>query len=88
MDEANAAHAVYDSEPPVILTGLKNVGGRFGHTIVSLGDVDGDGIDDLAVSCPFCPAKNNGPDVGAVFIYLGRKEKRLKDKPDQVSSFT
>ncbi|KAL7059995.1 hypothetical protein AAHC03_09430 [Spirometra sp. Aus1] len=83
-EEEDSEQVVYDREPPTILSGPKRPSGRFGHATVSLGDVDGDGIEDLAVSCPFCPDKHGRADVGAVFIYLGQNGTRIKDEPDQV----
>lgn len=83
----NNGDADYLSEPPVVLKGSRWIGGRFGHAVVSMGDVDGDGIDDLAVACPFCQDYRNSPNKGAVFVYLGRKDRILDENPDQVSLF-
>ncbi|OON16179.1 hypothetical protein X801_08012, partial [Opisthorchis viverrini] len=44
----------YLSRPPVILDGPKSVGGRFGHSVVSMGDVNGGSTEYLAISCPYC----------------------------------
>ncbi|VDL96749.1 unnamed protein product, partial [Schistocephalus solidus] len=84
LEEEDSEHFVYDRESPAIISGPKRPSGRFGQATVSLGDVDGDGIEDLAVSCPFCPDKHGRSDVGAVFIYLGQNGTRIKDNPDQV----
>lgn len=75
----------YMQEPPVILRGPRKTGGRFGHVVLSAGDLDGDGIDDIAVSCPFCQDSRKSSDKGAVYVYLGRKNAKIKDEPDQVS---
>jgi hypothetical protein len=45
-----------------------SVGGAFG-TRLAVGDFDGDGVDDLAVSAPFDDAV--GQDSGAVYVLAG-----------------
>ncbi|XP_008317304.1 integrin alpha-5 isoform X1 [Cynoglossus semilaevis] len=53
--------------------------GRFGSTIAPLGDLDKDGYNDVAISCPF-----GGDDrQGLVYIYNGFSDG-LRDKPSQV----
>uniref|UniRef100_A0A3Q3JSG5 Uncharacterized protein n=1 Tax=Monopterus albus TaxID=43700 RepID=A0A3Q3JSG5_MONAL len=53
--------------------------GRFGSTIAPLGDVNQDGFNDVAISCPF-----GGEDRrGQVYIYNGYSEG-LREKPSQV----
>ncbi|KAM3181384.1 hypothetical protein ACTXT7_014488 [Hymenolepis weldensis] len=74
----------YMQEPPVILRGPRKTGGRFGHVVLSAGDLDGDGIEDVAVSCPFCQDSRKSSDKGAVYVYLGRKNAKIKDEPDQI----
>ncbi|XP_014900505.1 integrin alpha-5 [Poecilia latipinna] len=60
------------------LTG-KELFGRFGSTIAPLGDLNQDGFNDVAVSCPF-----GGDDRrGLVYIYNGYSEG-LREKPSQV----
>ncbi|KAM4737505.1 integrin alpha-5 [Anableps anableps] len=60
------------------LTG-KEVYGRFGSTIAPLGDLNQDGFNDVAISCPF-----GGDDQqGLVYIYNGYSEG-LREKPSQV----
>ncbi|KAJ8938747.1 hypothetical protein NQ314_011344 [Rhamnusium bicolor] len=51
---------------PVILVGAKKMGARFGTAIVSLGDIDLDSYNDIAISAPH---EDDG--VGAVYIYMG-----------------
>ncbi|XP_061397206.1 integrin alpha-PS3-like [Musca vetustissima] len=53
---------------------------RFGTTLTSLGDINHDGFNDIAVGAPF--AQN-----GAVFIYLGG-EHGLREQPSQRFDFT
>ncbi|KAM4562608.1 integrin alpha-5 [Odontesthes bonariensis] len=60
------------------LTGSQ-VFGRFGSTIAPLGDLNQDGFNDVAISCPF-----GGDDrQGLVYIYNGYSEG-LREKPSQV----
>uniref|UniRef100_A0A8C4FBD2 Integrin, alpha 5 (fibronectin receptor, alpha polypeptide) n=1 Tax=Dicentrarchus labrax TaxID=13489 RepID=A0A8C4FBD2_DICLA len=60
------------------LTGTQ-VFGRFGSTITPLGDLNQDGFNDVAISCPF-----GGEDQqGLVYIYNGYSEG-LREKPSQV----
>ncbi|XP_041478160.1 integrin alpha-V-like [Lytechinus variegatus] len=53
-----------DNVDTIIGTGA---GCRFGYSLAALGDINGDGFNDLAVGAPFC----EGGDVGKVFIYHG-----------------
>ncbi|MEM9365391.1 MAG: FG-GAP-like repeat-containing protein [Planctomycetota bacterium] len=54
------------------LVGQLASGSRFGASIVSLGDLDGDGISELAVGAPGDP--KNGKDAGAVWVlYLDQQ---------------
>ncbi len=54
-------------------------GADFGSSVAWLGDVDGDGLDDLGVGAPDWDASLS--DVGAVFVYLG-DTVALGDDPD------
>ncbi|KAM8755212.1 integrin alpha-5 [Acanthopagrus schlegelii] len=63
---------------PPHLTGTQ-VFGRFGSTIAPLGDLNQDGFNDVAISCPF-----GGEDQqGLVYIFNGHSEG-LREKPSQV----
>jgi hypothetical protein len=44
-------------------------GDRFGRTVAGLGDIDGDGFDDVLVGAPYRDTGSN--DAGAVYVYLG-----------------
>ncbi|CAF4939066.1 unnamed protein product [Pieris macdunnoughi] len=48
-----------------IVTGTEN-GGYFGAAIVSVGDMDGDGLDEVAISAPY-----ESGDKGVVYLYSG-----------------
>ncbi len=67
----------FDSTPTRILVGRAG-GGRFGHAIASLGDVNGDGFNDVAISAPY-------EDHGNVYIYFG-SASGLRSEPGQVIS--
>ena len=45
-------------------------GGRFGAVVSVIGDINKDGLDDLAVGAP----SDLSPDAGRVYIYLGAKK--------------
>ncbi|KAJ8024743.1 Integrin alpha-8 [Holothuria leucospilota] len=62
---------------PVITQGFES-NGRFGFTLVAMGDINLDGYNDLAVSAPY---ENNGE--GAVYTFLGHPDG-LRSKPSQV----
>jgi hypothetical protein len=47
-------------------TGILDNGDLFGHSVTSLGDLDGDGVDDLAVGAP--GDDDGGPTCGAVWV--------------------
>jgi hypothetical protein len=48
------------------LAGLIEPGDGFGRSVAGIGDLDGDGVIDLAVGAPF--DDDSGPDAGAVYI--------------------
>ncbi|XP_065210272.1 integrin alpha-PS2-like [Planococcus citri] len=70
------------------IDGLES-GARFGSALASLGDINKDGYEDIAVSAPYQGSnKNNNctsatPTTGVVYIYLG-SENGLSEKPSQV----
>ncbi|XP_063421101.1 integrin alpha-8-like [Mytilus trossulus] len=47
------------------LSGDNSPGGRFGTSMVNLGDINADGVDDIAISAPF-------EGTGVVYIYNGK----------------
>ncbi|CAF4939099.1 unnamed protein product [Pieris macdunnoughi] len=88
--------AVYVFKPnsdtsPTMLTFKKIIkaktpGGRFGLTIVNIGDMDGDGKDEVAIAAPY-------EDDGAVYIYTGKAldsepgKYMMKIKPEGFQTF-
>ena len=76
QEKQNGAFS-FDSTPTRTLEG-RTGGGRFGHAIASLGDVNGDGFNDVAISAPY-------EDHGNVYIYFG-SASGLRSEPGQVIS--
>ncbi len=60
-------------------------GNRFGYAVAGLGDVNGDGIPDMAVGVPKKNASDDLPDVGAVYIFSGANGTMIRelDPPTQ-----
>lgn len=69
------------------LDGLKKSRARFGSAMTNCGDLNSDGIDDIAIGAPF-DGTDDSDNSGAIYIYNGsRDEQKLinkKVKPDQV----
>jgi hypothetical protein len=53
-------------------------GDQFGASVASIGDIDGDGIDDLAVGAPH--TSDGGPDRGAVWILFMNRDGKVKSQ--------
>ena len=58
--------------------GKLNDGDQFGSAVASIGDLDGDGIDDLAVGAPY--AGDGGPGRGAVWILFMDRDGKVKSQ--------
>lgn len=66
----NVYYGPVDSDAKPTWTVESNQGyERFGYNVKGIGDVDGDGLDDLIVSAPLYDFETN--DVGAVFAWYG-----------------
>lgn len=56
---------------PVMLFGSNATNARFGHAIVNLGDINGDDIDDVAISAPYENQEGSSVANGTVYVYYG-----------------
>lgn len=63
-------------ESNTVITG-QHEGGRFGLVVTALGDINNDGVNDLAIGAPY-------EGSGAVYIYNGRRGEKIKAKPSQI----
>ncbi|MDB9438435.1 DUF4114 domain-containing protein [Dolichospermum lemmermannii CS-548] len=57
------------------------VGDQSGHSVSNIGDINGDGIDDLAIGTPF--ANNNS---GAAYVVFGSKDPNYFSNPIELSN--
>lgn len=57
------------SKAPDLVFQEGNGGDNFGRAVSGIGDVDGDGVDDIAIGAPL--NDGNGQDAGAVYVYYG-----------------
>lgn len=64
--ELTGTDALVDGD---IVVSMPQRNGHFGYSVARVGDIDGDGFEDVAVGAP--GAKFNGPGSGAVFVYFG-----------------
>ena len=64
---ASAQAPLYDLSGPA--------GSQYGHALESVGDVDGDGFDDLAVGAPY--ADGLQPGAGRVYVHSARTHQVL-----------
>ncbi|XP_066930459.1 integrin alpha-V-like [Clytia hemisphaerica] len=75
----NNGKAKFEFNGNMTLTGENQENARFGATIINIGDINGDGTNDLAISAPWGGEDGNG----AVYIYNVR-DSQLFDKPTQI----
>ena len=66
-------------------TGALDAGDRFGASVLNLGDVDGDGVEDLAVGAP--GDDDGGAEQGAVWILFLRTDGTVRDYQKISSEF-
>ncbi|KAK6165601.1 hypothetical protein SNE40_022500 [Patella caerulea] len=69
----------YFQDTPIMLSGSNTAFSRFGSSISNLGDVNGDGIDDIAVGAK----DENG--VGAVYIYHGSADGQIVEYSQRIT---
>lgn len=71
-----------------ILDPDEDEGNRFGYAVAGLGDVNGDGVPDMAIGVPKKNASDDLPDVGAVYIFSGANASLIRelDSPSQALS--
>lgn len=56
---------------------------RFGFTVASIGDINGDGYEDIAVGAPLEDQLSNSSAFGSIYIFNGDKDK-IKSSFSQV----
>lgn len=56
---------------------------RFGFTVASIGDINGDGYEDIAVGAPLEDWLSNSPSFGSIYIFNGDKDN-IKSSFSQV----
>lgn len=56
---------------------------RFGFTVASIGDINGDGYEDIAVGAPLEDQLSNSSSFGSIYIFNGDKDK-IKSSFSQV----
>src|SRR5438105_418775 len=63
-------------------------GNRFGYAVAALGDVNGDGVPDMAVGTPKLNASDALPDVGTVYMFSGANGSLIRqlNPPTQILS--
>ena len=59
------------------------IGAEFGSSVADMGDIDGNGIDDLAVGAPFDDSGANN--AGAVYILLMNADNTVKPNPARIT---
>ncbi len=64
-------HTEGPSDAPDWIFESDQVGARFGESVASAGDVDGDGYDDLIIGAPYLDHSESMPNFGGAFLYLG-----------------
>ena len=60
------------------------VGDDSGHSVSNIGDINGDGVDDLAIGAPFSDI--NGDNSGAAYVVFGSKDPNYFSNPIELSN--
>jgi len=68
------------STTPDWTVGSGQKGARFGHSVGTAGDVNGDGCDDVIVGA--YRYRSDGPEAGRAYVFLGSKDDGLSTSPD------
>jgi len=69
--------------PEFVINGVGE-GNESGHSVSNIGDINGDGIDDLAIGAPLSDI--NGDNSGAAYVIFGSKESDYFSKPLELSN--
>ncbi|MDD1461089.1 DUF4114 domain-containing protein [Dolichospermum sp. ST_sed2] len=69
--------------PDLVINGVGE-GDESGHSVSNIGDINGDGIDDLAIGAPLSDI--NGNNSGAAYIIFGSEESNYFSNPIELSN--
>ncbi len=75
-----ATPSTADAQSPFVTFPASDVDDLTGRSVTSVGDVDGDGFDDVAVGSPGYDVPSSGPqNCGRVSVYSGRTGAKVRD---------
>jgi hypothetical protein len=69
--------------PDFVINGAGE-GDDSGHSVSNIGDINGDGVDDLAIGAPFSDI--NGDNSGAAYVIFGSKDANYFSNPIELSN--
>lgn len=58
-------------DPPALALTITSKGTQTGYTVAGIGDLNGDGFDDIAYGAPFAESSSGEANEGRVFVHLG-----------------